>query len=350
MKFKHSPFAIGLAACQFQLQPGSRELQLLPAGHFRSAIDGRPGDVPGGSWFIDAALAQRVITKAQARANPLVIDYEHQTLNAEKNGQPAPASGWWDAAKMVWREGQGLFVTDVDWTDNASAKITAREYKFFSPVFKYDKKTGAVTEILMGAITNFPAIDGMEAIAARAAARFDESNKPDEEIEPMKDLLKLLGLKEDATEAEAITAVKGLQTKITEGEQAIAAAKTQAPDPAKFVSIETHTKLAGDFTALKTDLETRDLNAAIAGAIDEGRLPPGEEQWAREFAKQHGLVALKASLEKRPVIAALKRTQTDGKRPEHDNNGELTDEQIAVCRSMGLSEEEYKKTLGKKAA
>ncbi|EJF7776011.1 protease, partial [Salmonella enterica subsp. enterica] len=34
--------------------------QLLPAGYF-SARDGRPEDVPGGQWFIDAAVAERFI-------------------------------------------------------------------------------------------------------------------------------------------------------------------------------------------------------------------------------------------------------------------------------------------------
>ena len=321
MKPKHS-FAVGLAACQFQLQPGSRELQLLPAGRFR-AIDGRPADVNLVEWHLDAALAQQLIAAAQARANPLVIDYEHQTLNAEKNGQAAPAAGWWDAAKMVWREGQGLFVTDVTWTEKASAMIASGEYKFFSPVFKYDKKTGAVTAILMGAITNYPAIDGMEALAASAAARFDSDN-PHQENPSMKELLKLLGLKDDATEADAVAALNAIIKSKSDAETAVAAAKAAAPDLAKYVSIDTHTKLASDFAALKSDLDARDLGTAISTAIDEGRLPPGEEQWARDFAKSHGLVALKASLEKRPVIAALKRIQTDGKGPEH-KDGELSE-------------------------
>jgi phage I-like protein len=163
------------AACIFEIASVERELQLLPAGKFH-ARDGRPTDAP--SWYIDGALAQRVIAAAQARANPFLIDYEHQTLNAEKNGQAAPASGWWDAKSMEWREGKGLFAVNVEWTDKARAMIAAGEYKFFSPVFKYDKQTGAVTAILMGAITNYPALDGMEALAARAAARF--STQPEQ--------------------------------------------------------------------------------------------------------------------------------------------------------------------------
>ena len=169
------------AACILELASGERELQLLPAGKFR-AHDGRPTDAP--AWYIDGALAQRLIVAARARANPFVIDYEHQTIAAEKNGQPAPAAGWWQNANMEWREGQGLFAVNVEWTDKARAMIAAGEYKFFSPVFKYDKQTGAVTAILMGAITNYPAIDGMEALAARAAARFstlpEQGSKEDE--------------------------------------------------------------------------------------------------------------------------------------------------------------------------
>lgn len=186
------------AACILELASGERELQLLPAGKFR-AHDGRPTDAP--AWYIDAALAQRLIAAARARANPLVIDYEHQTLNAEKNGQTAPAAGWWDAKNMVWREGQGLFITDVTWTEKASAMIAAGEYKFFSPVFKYDKQTGAVTAILMGALTNYPAIDGMEALAARVAARFstqqEQGSKEGEISAEELAVCHLMGLEQD---------------------------------------------------------------------------------------------------------------------------------------------------------
>ena len=63
--------------------------QLLPAGHFK-ADDGRPHDVAGNHWYIGAEIAARLIAQVDERVNPLVIEYEHQTLNAENNGQPAP--------------------------------------------------------------------------------------------------------------------------------------------------------------------------------------------------------------------------------------------------------------------
>ena len=61
------------------------EIQLLPAGRFRAADgSGRPVGLDG--WYIDAEIAGRLIAQAAARATKFVIDYEHQTFLAEKNG------------------------------------------------------------------------------------------------------------------------------------------------------------------------------------------------------------------------------------------------------------------------
>ena len=43
------------------------------------------------SWRINAAIASAVMERFNG---PRVIDYEHQTLHKEANGQPAPAAGW----------------------------------------------------------------------------------------------------------------------------------------------------------------------------------------------------------------------------------------------------------------
>lgn len=158
-----------IAACAFEIQATGKAIQLFPAGAFR-ARDGRPKEVATGVWLINAWIAQRVIGKAAANAADLVIDYEHQTLNSAENGLPAPAAGWFHA--LEWREGAGLFATDVRWTERAKAMITAGEYRYLSPVFSYDQKTGEVLELHHVGLTNFPALDGMASLPALAAARF----------------------------------------------------------------------------------------------------------------------------------------------------------------------------------
>jgi hypothetical protein len=97
---------------------------LLPAGRFTS-VDGRPASIAACSaWVCGSQQAQSVVALAAQQANPMVIDYEHQTLNSQQNGQPAPAAGWFK--NLEWRDGQGLFATDVDWTPAAAKAIADR--------------------------------------------------------------------------------------------------------------------------------------------------------------------------------------------------------------------------------
>lgn len=156
-----------LAVLTQSLSEAAREFRILPAGVFR-AKDGRPANLPG--WKIDAEIAQRVIA-ASASVDELVIDYEHQTINAEKNGQPAPAAGWFK--RMVWREGAGLFAVGVQWTDKAKAMIAAGEYRYISPVFPYNAVTGEVQKIVGLGLTNNPALPGLANLAALSAQRTD---------------------------------------------------------------------------------------------------------------------------------------------------------------------------------
>ncbi|WP_157772238.1 phage protease [Zobellella denitrificans] len=137
--------------------------QLLPAGRFK-ARDGRPFDVPGGHWQLDGDIAAGLIARAQALGQDLLIDYEHQTLHAAKNGKPAPAAGWFNGAEIQWREDQGLFIKPR-WTERAQGFIERHEYRFLSAVFPYDD-TGRPLELRMAAITNDPGVVGMASLPA----------------------------------------------------------------------------------------------------------------------------------------------------------------------------------------
>jgi phage I-like protein len=59
-----------------------------------------------------------------------------------------------------------LFAIDVGWTERASQMIETGEYRYISPVFLYDKKTGAVTRLLHAELINNLALDGIDTIAA----------------------------------------------------------------------------------------------------------------------------------------------------------------------------------------
>lgn len=315
-------------------------MQLLPAGEFRSR-DGRPANLPG--WKFDAASARRLIERAAARRTPLVIDYEHQTLNAERNGLPAPAAGWFAGKNLEWREGQGLFATDVAWTEKARAHIAADEYKFVSPVFSYDTETGEVQELQLAAITNNPGIDGMSAVAALATQFFT----PPPEDRPMKALAVLLGLAEGATEEQISSAIAALkaradtqQSEIAALKTETAALKTQSPDPAKYVPVETVSKLQGELAALNTRINDGELEDVVSGALHSGKILPAMEAWARELGKKD-LAALKAYVAA-AVAVAPNGTQTRGQAPAGGADSP-TDAGMAVMKALGLSAEVYAK-------
>ncbi|GKT18560.1 phage protease [Acidovorax sp. SUPP2522] len=364
--------AVAIAACTFAVQSAAgdglmRRVQFFPAGEFRSG-DVRPEDVP--AWRIDAASAAAVIQRFNARQKPLVVDYEHQTLNKEKNGQPAPAAGW--PRSLEWVEGEGLFGI-VEMTARAAAAIDGKEYLYFSPVFSYSKTDGTVLEVLMGALTNDPGIAGMSPLSLVAAATaaflpFD----PETPVNPLlKALLAALGLPENTTEAAAtaaLTALGPLQPLQARASVATAActalslpadatadavtaactglrtaSAAAAPDPAKYVPIAVVTDLQTNLAALTARQAQADIDAAIAPALADGRLLPAQEAWARELGKSN-LAALTGYLGTAQPIAALTATQTGGLPPSGTakGNAQLSKDELAICTAMNLTPEQYK--------
>lgn len=147
--------AIALLASALALH-ATADVQLLPAGEF-TGRDGRPGN--GLTWKLSDQAGRDLAAKLNARHASVRfnMDYEHQAMLTEKNGQPAPASGW--VSKFEWRSGQGLFALNVQWTARAKRMIETGEYAYLSPVIAYDKRTGAISNVINASLTNIPALD-----------------------------------------------------------------------------------------------------------------------------------------------------------------------------------------------
>lgn len=142
------------------------EFRILPDGVFRTTDgSGRPEGLPG--WKLDASIAQRIIANLAAR-DDVVIDYDHQSIKAEKNGQPAPAAGWFNRAE--YRPGQGLFAVGVRWSERAKTMIASREYRYISPVFSFDAGTGEIGILISAGLTNSPALTGLTDLATALTA------------------------------------------------------------------------------------------------------------------------------------------------------------------------------------
>lgn len=164
MPVVHSAVTQSFSASSF------REFRVLPAGVFRTADgSGRPDTVAG--WIMNTRIAHGIIASLAARKDDVLIDYEHQSLTSAKTGGLAPAAGWFKHAE--WRDGDGLYAIDVRWTSKAAAMIAAKEYRFISPVFEFDKRTGEVTKLLSAGLVNQPALSGLTDLAAASALQSD---------------------------------------------------------------------------------------------------------------------------------------------------------------------------------
>jgi phage I-like protein len=356
--------SVAFAACSFALDANGY-VQLLPAGEFR-ARDGRPAECA--AWLTNASIAAKLIADIAALANPVVIDYEHQTILSAENGQKAPAAGWFTAEGMEWREGEGLFAK-VEWTEIARLHIEAKEYRFISPVILFDKKTGAVKKILNAALTNNAAIDGMEEVSARLTVSLTQQETLSMNLEELLEQLRwMLNLPTLATPEEvlaelqkATAAIKAAQPEAVAaagfsvaglvaslGGQ-VAALKSAAPDPAKFVPVDAMAALQTEVAALRNEKIERDVDGVVTAALTAGKLLPAQEKWARDLGKSN-MAALTEYLDGAQEIAALTSTQTKGVPPAGQPAGELSESQLAMCRSTGVSPEDFKKTLAAQAA
>lgn len=333
-----------VAACSFEIDKAKYgRIQLLPYGKFR-ATDGRPTDVE--AWYVTDTNGADVVALANNQRNPLPIDYEHQIIHSLKNGKEAPSAGWME---YLYFNPQGIFA-DVRWTDKAADYIKNGEYRYISAVFAYDTD-GYVRKIFHAALTNTPALDGMdEAMVAASVNLLQEDNPMDKKL--LAALCTLFALKADASEADitekvtALSVAKGdsavdvldVYAKLAEKEQSVAALSTQVgnPDPAKFVPVEQVAALQADFNALKTSVEADKKAALITAALSQGKLAPALKDWAQSLSVE----ALSAYLEKAPAMAALSGEPQAKDDPEQ-NVAALSAAEQAAARALGMTEAEF---------
>lgn len=337
-----------LAACSFEIDKAKYgRIQLFPYGKFR-ATDGRPTDVE--AWYVTDTNGADVVALANSQKNPLPIDYEHQILHSQQNGKEAPSAGWME---YLYFNPQGIFA-DVRWTDKAAEYIKNGEYRYISAVFAYDTN-GYVRKIFHAALTNNPALDGMDEVMVAASVQLlnQQKEKPEMDKKLVEALCALFALKADASEAEitekvtALSAAKGnsqvavldVYAKLAEKEQSVAALTAQVgkPDPAKFVPVETVAALQADFNKLKLSIDNDKKSALIEAALSQGKLAPALKEWAASLS----IEALTGYLDKATPIAALAGGHQANEDPNKGNIVALTAAEQAAARALGMTETEF---------
>jgi phage I-like protein len=274
----------------------------------------------------------------------MVIDYEHQTLQ----GTEAPAAGW--ITKLIDKGKEGIWAV-VNWTDRAKQYLINKEYKYVSPVVAQRKLDLKIVRLINVALTNQPNIDGMVPLVNKLDYQIQNNKK---EEPKMKDLLKLLGLAEIATEADAIVAINKLMEAATKNGTVIVANKgvltalglaetaTEAEVTGTIMAMkQSHDQvgaLAQTVKDLKDKLSLKDATEVVALAMKEGKITPAQKPWADEYAK-NDLEGFKVFVAKAPVVVVMGKVVNEDKHVD----GALDDTQIEINKMMGVDQETYKK-------
>jgi phage I-like protein len=347
--------------------------QVFPPGEFRSG-DGRPKNVK--SWW----FGDKLLDYLKNLMNDVVIDYEHQSVNALENGKEAPAAGW--LSEFVSNE-KGLFGVNAKWTERAQTMLKQDEYRYISPVFTYDLKTGEILKLHSIALTNTPAIDGMqpvaltqfsqeqgipmnfreilglppeatdeevmEAIKALKKLASKPEGKPEIKPEPLKGLFSLLNLPVNATESDVVIAVTALKKN--------SESKSDNIDPALYAPVSVLSAVQNDYAELRRELAS--IQQATTSAKKEELIAANRDKltndeavaWARTLPIEN----LEEYLKHIPSITALKQSQTKGTQPKgtqptnkSELSSELSPEEMAICSQLGIGEDEFVKARGAK--
>lgn len=268
-------------ACNVALDSGVPDwIQLLPAGPAITGHDGR-------SWRLPDP--QPLITAFQARQRPLVIDWEHASEHRAPVGLDAPAAGWIDQLEAR----HGAVWGHVEWTERAKQQIAAKEYRFISPVFTYQKADSAIAQLVSAGLTNQPNLN------------LTALNREESPVSLLNALRVALDLTGTPDEEQVVAAAKALKTEL-------ATARNAAATPAldKFVpraDYDAALAQASNAEARLSEIEkarqAQEITALIESALHARKITPATKDFYIAVCQQaDGIAQFKAFLDKAPAL------------------------------------------------
>lgn len=291
-------------------------VQITPVGPALSARDGREWSLPNP----DAVV--RDYAEAAAKGFEAPVDFEHATHVKGEAGERADAVGWVKGLEAR----DGALWANIDWNSTGRDAVAARAYRYVSPGFFFDPKTRAVMRLVSIGLTNVPNFE---------LPALNRENPQETDMD--KDVLVALGLAEGATSADAVTAITKLKT-----DQQLALNRAATPDPEKWVPKADHQLALNRITTFEAADKARaekDAETAVDAAIAEGKIAPASRDYHLATCRaEGGLDRFKGFISTQPVIAPPSGLdkKTPGTVP-----GKLSDEELAVCRQMGMTAEDF---------
>lgn len=315
-KTQHSNRVLTALSLQVNVNVATGEAHILPRGNF-APDDGR--DLAFEQYLVNDKTAAAVIARFDAKKNDTVIDYHHQTLFAEFSGVNALAAGWFSTLEY---RADGWWATGIKWNSKAKDFIKDDEYRYTSAVFLHDAKTGEILEFINFTLTNNPAIDGLDQLAALSTNYTTQNQaKPTGETDMSATELAALGAQVTALTNErdkANNKVTALTTERDAANTKVAALEKEKIDAAKTA-------------------EESEKDALITTALADGRLAPAQKDWAKEDTTLASLTKFLSSAGKQ-IDTEQQGGREDG--GGADENG-LTQADLAYCSRMDVDPKDF---------
>ena len=325
-------------------------LRLLPLGHV-NLVDGRP------PFEVDPESLADMVKAFAARGTDLVIDYEHQSLS----GGQAPAAGW--IKDLEVRE-DGLWA-QVEWTSQAEGYLKQREYRYFSPVLRLDPATRRPQELMNVALTNIPAIQGINPVVAKwggeALTALTSQAKPEaeaveatgapetEDREVCKEKTRWVEELRSRLELEPEAPESALWQRSAELFQDLAQdLGLPAEAPLSQVRGELEALKAGnaqvaalqeELAVLKNRLTEETSIRAVEEAIFAGKISPAQKDWALSYCRQDP-DNFRTYVDQAPRVVPVGERLNLGEERHREDQG-LSPEELAICRAINLTPEAY---------
>ncbi|PZQ45168.1 MAG: hypothetical protein DI551_08245 [Micavibrio aeruginosavorus] len=335
-----------------EIPANRRIIPIFPPGTSKT-VDGR------GPFINDDPEA---VIKASMREHVLpVIDRDHGADLLPK-GTPNPAAGW---ITRLFAE-DGWIKAEVEWTPAAELQIENKEYRYISPTFDHEKSTGRVKRIRRATLTNTPALDMMSLASEETDQSTQEENDPmnkhllalasalaltttsfktDEDVAKAAEV-RIKELTDDATSLASIR--KGLKVADDAGVEVIlstASEKKTDVNPNDYVPMTQFKLLQTELASIQNEGKAKKAEEAVNKAVEDGKLLPAQKEWALSYASQD-LDGFSKFIENSHVMT--KPAGIKGAKP--NASGDMSDDDIALCAQLGVSQEDYQKTAKELAA
>lgn len=152
-------------------------------------------------------------------------------------------------------------------------------------------------------------------------------------------VLQALGLKPEASAADAVVAITKLRT-----DADTALNRASSPDPDKFVPKADYELATNRVSELETQVKAAqdaEIEAEVDAAVEAGKIAPASRDYHLATCRtEGGLERFRGFIGQAPVIAPDKRSQKTTTKPATDKDG-LNSDELAVCRQMGMSPADF---------